>query len=372
MTYDFAHISAQFQIEGEYLDCLPYGEGHINQTFLLRVRRDGAEKRYILQRINSTLFQDVPRLMENILRVTSFARDEVIRRGGDPLRETMTVIPARDGKPYYFDGNDYFRVYLFIEDAVSFQTVEDPRYFYASAVAFGKFAMLLANFDAHDLYEPLPDFHNTAKRFRDFTDALARDPLGRAKEVQAEIEFVLAREAMTSKITSLLALGDLPTKVTHNDTKLNNVLIDPKTAEPVAVIDLDTIMPGSICYDFGDSIRFGCSTAAEDEPNLEKVHFDTDLFRTYTEGYLWALGDSVTETELEHLSVGAKMMTYECGMRFLTDYLLGDTYFRVKRPGHNLDRARTQFRLVSEMEQATAQMDHAVREIYAQLRHTKA
>ena len=324
MTYDFAHISAQFQIEGEYLDCLPYGEGHINQTFLLRVRRDGAEKRYILQRINSTLFQDVPRLMENILRVTSFARDEVIRRGGDPLRETMTVIPARDGKPYYFDGNDYFRVYLFIEDAVSFQTVEDPRYFYASAVAFGKFAMLLANFDANDLYEPLPDFHNTAKRFRDFGDALARDPL------------------------------------------------DPKPAEPVAVIDLDTIMPGSICYDFGDSIRFGCSTAAEDEPNLEKVHFDTDLFRTYTEGYLWALGDSVTETELEHLSVGAKMMTYECGMRFLTDYLLGDTYFRVKRPGHNLDRARTQFRLVSEMEQATAQMDRAVREIYAQLRHTKA
>lgn len=364
MKYDFKKVFSEFKIEGEFLSCEPYGEGHINETFLLKALADGKEVKYILQRINSKLFTDVARLMQNIKSVTEFAREKVKSAGGDPDRETLTVVDARDGKPYYCLGEDYFRVYLFIDRATAYQVVEKPEHFYESAVAFGNFANMLAKFDASKLYEPLPNFHNTVKRFEALKVAIEQNISGRKSEVMPEIEFALAREELTHKIVDLLETGKIPLKVTHNDTKLNNVLIDDASGKAVSVIDLDTIMPGTILYDFGDSIRFGCNPAAEDEPDLSKVNFDINLFEQYVKGYLSALGGSITQTEADNLALGAIMMTYECGIRFLADHLNGDTYFRIKREGHNLDRARTQFKLVSDMERAFDQMNAIVKKYY--------
>jgi hypothetical protein len=227
-------------------------------------------------------------------------------------------------------------------------------------VAFGNFAKLLAEFDATKLYESIPDFHNTEKRYENFINAVKTDKMGRAKEVQKEIDFVVDRKDYCGRIVNLLKSGKMPLKVTHNDTKLNNVMLDEKTGEPVAVIDLDTIMQGSICYDFGDSIRFGCNHADEGERDLSKVNFDIELFEAYTKGYLSALGESITQIEKENLAFGAILMTYECGMRFLTDYLEGDVYFRIKHPSHNIDRTRMQFKLVSDMEKLLPEMNEIV------------
>jgi hypothetical protein len=227
-------------------------------------------------------------------------------------------------------------------------------------VAFGNFAKLLAEFDATKLYESIPDFHNTEKRYENFINAVKADKMGRAKEVQKEIDFVVDRKDYCGRIVNLLKSGKMPLKVTHNDTKLNNVMLDEKTGEPVAVIDLDTIMQGSICYDFGDSIRFGCNHADEGERDLSKVNFDIELFEAYTKGYLSALGESITQIEKENLAFGAILMTYECGMRFLTDYLEGDVYFRIKHPSHNIDRTRMQFKLVSDMEKLLPEMNEIV------------
>ncbi len=363
--YDFKKISSNFNVGGEFLSCEPYGEGHINQTFLLLMKEGEREVKYILQRINSTLFTDVPRLMQNIKLVTDFAREQIALAGGNPDRESLTVISAKDGNAYYFDGENYFRVYIFIDDSTAYQVVENPKHFYESAVAFGNFANLLAKFDASKLYEPLPNFHNTVKRFEALEQAIKEDKVGRAKDVKAEIEFALARKELSSKIVSKLESGEIPLKVTHNDTKLNNVLIDNATDKAVAVIDLDTIMPGTICYDFGDSIRFGCNPAAEDEKDLSKVNFSIALFEEYVKGYLFALNGTITKAEAQNLALGAIMMTYECGIRFLADHLNGDTYFRIKREGHNLDRARTQFKLVSDMEKCFDEMNAIVNKYYA-------
>ncbi len=364
MKYDFISIFNQFKAEGEFLSCEPYGEGHINQTFLLKSKKGESELKYIVQRVNSTLFTDVPRLMQNIKSVTEFVRARVIEEGGNPDRESLTVIDAKSGLPYVFDGENYFRMYVFIDNATAHQIVTKPEHFYQSAVAFGNFANLLAKFDASTLYEPLPNFHNTVSRFEALKTAIDQNLSGRRDGVKAEIEFALARESLSHKIVDLMASGDIPLKVTHNDTKLNNVLIDNQTEKAVAVIDLDTIMPGSILYDFGDSIRFGCSTALEDEPDLSKVHFDINLFEVYVNGYIGALKGSITKAEADNLAFGAILMTYECGIRFLTDHLNGDTYFRIKRENHNLDRTRTQFRLVSEMEENLDKMNAIVAKYY--------
>ena len=350
--YDFYRITSQFKPKGSLVSCEPYGEGHINETYLATFDDNGKPVRYILQKINTGLFKDVDKLMHNIVSVTNFARKRIIANGGDPDRESLTVVFTRDGKPYYYDeaSKGTFRVYIFITDAVAYQIVEKPEHFYQSALAFGNFANLLADFDASGLYEILPDFHNTKKRFNDFLQSVKTDKCGRAAGVKKEIDFFLERENYAGRIVGLLQSGEMPLKVTHNDTKLNNVLIDALSNKYVAVIDLDTIMPGSICYDFGDSIRFGCNTAAEDEKDLKKVNFDINLFETYARGYLEALGDSITKAEKDNLAFGAILMTFECGMRFLSDYLDGDVYFRTHREGHNLDRARTQIKLVSDME----------------------
>lgn len=362
--YDFKKVSSMFLLCGEYYSCEPYGEGHINETFLLITKQGETEHKYILQRVNSTLFTDVDKLMNNIALVTEFSRKKITERGGNPDRESLTIVKTTDGKNYYFDGENYFRVYLFIDKATSYQVVEKPEHFYESAVAFGNFANLLAEFDAQKLYEPLPDFHNTAKRFKNLEKAIEENKSGKRDRVKAEIEFALARKNITSAIVDKLASGEIPCKVTHNDTKLNNVLIDDATGKALCVIDLDTIMPGTICYDFGDSIRFGCNPAAEDERDLSKVNFDISLFEQYVKGYMSALRPSMTKAEAENLALGAILMTYECGIRFLSDHLDGDVYFRVKRENHNLDRARTQFKLVSDMEKLLPEMNAIVEKYY--------
>ena len=360
--YDFNSIISNFNIKGELVSATPYGEGHINQTFLAVIDNGGEKINYILQRVNDKIFP-VKELMQNIRSVTEFNRAKIIERGGNPDREALSLVYTKTGESYYHDSvsGGYFRVYIFIDNAVSFQTVEKPEHFYQSAVAFGSFANLLAEFDATSLFEVIPNFHNTVKRFNDFTNSIKANKSGRANLAEVEIKFVLDREHYCDKIVNLLKSGAMPTRVTHNDTKLNNVMLDGVTGEPVAVIDLDTVMPGSVCYDFGDSIRFGCNTALEDEKDLSKVNFDINLFEQYTKGYLSAVGNGITDIEKENLPMGAILMTYECGMRFLADYVDGDVYFKVKREEHNLDRARTQFKLVAEMEKVYDKMQEIVK-----------
>ncbi len=360
------NVIKNFNIDGSVVSVERYGEGHINETYLAVINENGTEKNYILQKINKNLFTNVDKLMNNIKLVTEYNRSKIIERGGNPDRESLSLVYTRDGMPYYYceSCGEYFRMYIFITDAVAHQKVTNKDQFYQSAVAFGEFANLLAEFDATQLYEVLPNFHNTVTRFENFTKSLNLDKLSRASSVKEEIDFVLSRKHYCNKIVDLLASGEMPTKVTHNDTKLNNVMLDVNTNIPVAVIDLDTIMPGSICYDFGDSIRFGCNTGAEDEKDLSKVNFDIELFESYTSGYLKALGNTVTVCEKDNLSFGAILMTFECGMRFLTDYLDGDVYFRTHREGHNLDRARTQFKLVKDMEARLDEMNQIVNKYY--------
>ena len=342
---------ANFNFVGRLKSRRPFGSGHINDTYLLVFEiGDMGDVNVILQRMNREIFTKPVELMENIVGVTAHLRKKIIENGGNPERETLNIIPAKDGKAYFVDSKgEYWRSYKFITDATCYDRVKSPEDFYESAVAFGNFANLLAEFDASQLYEVLPDFHNTKVRYENFIAAVERDVCGRAKEVAAEIEWVKAHKDLCGQIVDKIAAGEIPLRVTHNDTKLNNVMLDDETGKGIAVIDLDTVMPGSLCYDFGDSIRFGCNSAAEDEPDLSKVHFRFDLYETYLKGYLSAVGNGITEAEKKALPLGAVLMTYECGMRFLTDYLEGDTYFRTHREKQNLDRAHTQFRLVDEM-----------------------
>ncbi len=358
---EFSDILSNFAINGEFISCEPYGSGLINRTYVAVYNEGGKRVRYIVQRINTNLFKNVDGLMNNIKLVTEFNRAEIVKRGGDPNRESLTLVPTENGGTYFrTEEGDCYRVYVFIENAKGYDVVEKPEHFYESAVAFGKFAMLLDRFDSSKLFEVLPDFHNTVKRFDNFKKSLEADKFNRAKDVKKEIEFALNREKITHTIVDLLASGKMPSRVTHNDTKLNNVLIDTRTDKAVSVIDLDTMMPGSICYDFGDSIRFGCNPCLEDTPETEKVIFNMPLFETYTKGYLSVFGDTITDIERKNLPMGAILMTYECGIRFLTDYLDGDVYFRKTREGQNIDRTRSQFKLVSDMEKRYDEMLSAV------------
>ena len=348
------NILKQFQVEGDIASIEPYGSGHINHTYLAQMADD---KKYILQGINTTIFKDTDQLMENILNVTSYLREEIVRTGGDPARETLTVVMTNDGKSYYTDeeGNKW-RVYDFIEGAQTFDAVESKEDFYQSAVAFGNFQAKLANFPADTLHETIPNFHNTAKRYRDLEKAIEEDVKGRVAEVGPEIAFVRERSKELSELHDMLAKGDLPLRVTHNDTKLNNIMIDSDTHKAICVIDLDTVMPGLSAHDFGDAIRFGANTAAEDEPDVSKVSLSLELFEIYVKGFLEGCGGRLTENEVKVLPMGAKMMTLECGMRFLADYLEGDVYFKISREKHNLERCRTQFALVADMEKKWQQM----------------
>ncbi len=343
---------ANFNFTGRLKDRRPFGSGHINDTYLLTFEiGDMGDMSAILQRMNREIFTQPVELMENIVGVTSYLREKIIENGGDPERETLNIIPAKDGKAYYVDSKgEYWRSYKFITDAKCHDQVEKPEDFYESAVAFGNFQRLLADYPADTLHETIKGFHDTRARFEVFKQAVAQDVCGRAASVDREIEFVLAHEETARVLGEFQEKGLVPLRVTHNDTKLNNIMIDNTTRKGICVIDLDTVMPGLAVNDFGDSIRFGASTGAEDEKDLSKVSCSMELFEIYVKGFLQGCAGSLTPTEVELLPMGAKVMTYECGMRFLTDYLQGDHYFKIHREEHNLDRARTQFKLVEDME----------------------
>ena len=338
-------VMLHFKINGNVISIEPYGSGHINITYLVVTN----EKRYILQKINNSLFKDVEKLMNNIYLVTNHLKKKCCNKA------VLTLVETLDDKCYLTLDNEYYRVYDFIENSVCLQIPRSTQEFYSSALSFGEFTNILSDFDASQLYEILPNFHNTVDRFSKFEEALFNNKSNRARLAGPEIEFALSRKSIINKIVSLIDSGEMPLKVTHNDTKLNNVLLDEKTFEGLAVIDLDTVMPGSVCYDFGDSIRFGCNSSYEDEEDLSKVYFKMDMFEAYVKGYLSSMVD-ISDIEKQYLVDGAILMTFECGIRFLSDFLDGDTYFKTTKENHNLYRCRTQFKLVSEMESKKEEM----------------
>ena len=357
-------VLAQFELPATLLGAVRYGQGHINDTFCVLCQpQEGDCIRYILQGLSLAAFPHPDELMENFVGITSYLRDKIIAAGGDPLRETLSLVKTRDGKDFYTDSNGKaWRLTPFIENTDCFQSAT-PELFEASARAFGRFQYMLQGYPAETLHEAIVNFHNTEDRYAKFEAALKADKLGRAKDVAAEIQFVLDRKADCSVALQALRDGKLPLRVTHNDTKLNNILIDRETGEGICVIDLDTTMPGLSMNDFGDSIRFGANHSKEDEKDLSKVNFDIELYEVFTRGFLEGAQGSLTEAELEYLPWGARLMTLECGIRFLTDYLDGDNYFRIHYADQNLDRTRTQFKLVADMEEQWEQMHAVVKEI---------
>ncbi len=358
---ELMQIADKFCLDGEKEQVEPYGSGHINDTYLLTCKIGDEKKNYILQRMNHEIFKDPAGLMENVVGVTTFLQKKIRENGGDPEREALNVIYTHTGESYYkAEDGTYWRMYKFVEDATTYDLVEKKEDFYESAVAFGHFQKLLEEYPAANLHETIPDFHNTIDRLAKFKAAVEKDACGRASAVQEEINFVLERADDCHILCDMLASGELPLRVTHNDTKLNNIMIDNESRKGICVIDLDTVMPGSALYDYGDSIRFGANTGAEDEKDLSKVSCDLDLFALYTKGFTEGCNGSLTEKEIRMLPMGAKLMTLECGMRFLTDYLEGDHYFKIHRPEHNLDRCRTQFCMVKDMEDKWGKLQEIV------------
>lgn len=356
-------VVGSFVLLGDLREISVYGSGHINDTFRLSYETENGIRRYILQRMNRSVFAAPEELMENIIGVTGWLKEKIREVGGNPERETLTLVKSRNGNYYYQDSEgEYWRIYLFVEGTTSYDQVERPEDFYQSAVTFGHFQRMMADYPARTLHETIPGFHNTVKRFGDFKRAVEADVCGRVKEVEEEIRFVMEREAFAHTLCDLEARGEIPVRVTHNDTKLNNILMDNETGKGLCVIDLDTVMPGLAVNDFGDSIRFGASTGSEDEKDLSKISCDLDLYRIYTRGFLEGCCGALTDVELDHLPTGAIMMTFECGMRFLADYLEGDHYFKISRKEHNLDRCRTQFKLVRDMEEKLEEMKAIVNE----------
>ena len=346
---ELLHILEQF---GVTADAQTHGNGHINRTYLVN-----SEPRVILQRINTDVFKKPAEVMENVMAVTSYLRQKIEQNGGDPNRETLNFLRTREGLPYYkTEAGDYYRAYYFVEDSISLEKADTLDDFAEAAHGFGKFQNMLADFPADKLFETIELFHDTANRYRQFEEALEKNAAGRADSVRPEIDFALSHKKYATAITDEIAAGSVPLRVTHNDTKLNNVLLDQKTRRALCVIDLDTVMPGSLLYDFGDALRFGASTGAEDEQDLDKIHFDLKKFEVFTKAFLEEVGASLTAKERELLPLSVLMMTLECGIRFLADHLNGDVYFGIHRQNHNLDRARTQFKLVSEIETYLDQM----------------
>ena len=356
-------IVSYFNVVGDVVSSFKYGNGHIHQTYVVTTMTNLTSKRYILQRVNDFVFKNVEGLMENIALVTSYNLKKVQEEGGNVEKECLRLVPTKDGKYFIKTDLGYYRMFYFIEGATTYQVVEKPEDFYESAVAFGKFQKRLDGFDASKLFEVIPAFHNTRKRYNDLMTTIAQNKSGRADKVKDEIAFAKSHESICDTIVDMLAGGTIPTRVTHNDTKLNNVMIDDITGKAAAVIDLDTLMPGSMLYDFGDSIRFGCNPCSEDEKDLTKVVFDINLFKVYAEGFLSVVKETITQKEREYLALSAILMTLECGMRFLADYIDGDIYFHSSYAEQNLDRARTQFKLVSDMENRIDEMNDIISRI---------
>ena len=352
-------VVAAFDVEGKVVEYIPFGNGHINDTRLVTMD-NGVQ--YVLQRINKNVFKRPDLLMENYVGVTKFIRKKIEKMGGDPLRNVLNAMPTKDGKSFLLDEEgEFWRLLVYVTDSIGYDKVERPEQFYDSAVSFGDFQYMLRDYPAHTLHETIVNFHNTPDRYRQLMEAIENNVAGRLDEVSAEIEFAKARFEFAHTLENAHKEGKLPLRVTHNDTKLNNILFDINSGEALCVIDLDTIMPGYSVNDFGDSIRFGATTALEDETDLSKVNFDISLYELYVKGFIEGAKGGLTEGELEMLPIGAIMMTFECGMRFLADYLNGDTYFRIHRPSHNIDRCRNQFKLVADMESQLDEMKAIVR-----------
>ena len=359
---ELREIATRFDIAGDLVDVRPYGSGHINYTYVSRFEAGGAARRYIHQRINHEVFREPEKLMENIERVTRHLRSRIKADGGNPDRETLNLIHGRDGGAFIRgDDGTYWRTYLFIEGARTYDVVEDINHVRNAAGAFGRFQLHISDLPGRRLHETIPDFHNTVRRFENFRRSLDADPANRAARAKTEVDFVLERESTCSVLTDLVAAGRAPERITHNDTKFNNVMIDDATGEGICVIDLDTVMPGLPMYDFGDCVRAGANPAAEDERDLSKVRADMEMFERIAQGYLDTARHFLTPVEVEHLAFSARLITFEIGMRFLTDFLDGDVYFKVHREEHNLDRCRTQFKMVADMEREADRMEQIVR-----------
>ena len=362
MKADLAQVTSHFRFRGALVDIEPIRSGHINDSYAVVFRSPGeAPHRYLLQRINHHVFRSPERLMQNIEGITEHVRSKVLAAGGDPNREALTLVRTLDGGVLHRAPNGgYWRAALFVEGAQTYDRAHNLGQVYSAAQAFGRFQKMVSGYPAETLHETIPDFHHTPKRLEALLEAVQRDALNRAQSVQAEMRFVEERAADTAVLVEALEAGVVPQRVTHNDTKFNNVLIDDATGEGICVIDLDTVMPGLSVYDFGDAVRSGANSAAEDEPDLSRVGFDLQVFAHLAAGYLDVAGGFLTATEIDYLPLSARLMTLECGMRFLTDYLEGDRYFRIQRPDQNLDRCRTQFKMVREMEEKLATMKSLV------------
>lgn len=356
-------VGERFQISGVWADASPYGAGHINDTYLVQWQIDGAGAATIQQRINHVVFKNPPQLMDNILRVTAHLQKQL--QGvpdRNPERETLVVIPTREGQPYYQDADgNFWRMYVFVKDAKTVDVCTRPTQAYEAARAFGNFQASLANLPGGRLHETIPYFHHTPKRFAALEDAIRNDPCQRCASARREIEFCTARQSLAPAITDLIESGRMPERIAHNDTKINNVMLDNQTGRGVCVIDLDTVMSGCALYDFGDMARTMPRSTAEDEQDLRKVTLDISMFDALTRGYLEGTRSFLTPIEIERLVVAGEVVTFTIGIRFLTDYLLGDVYFKTRRPGHNLDRARVQFKMVASMEQQADAMNAVVR-----------
>ena len=354
--HDVRAIARHFQITGDFVDAAPYGSGHINDTYCVNYDQGGRPVRYIFQRINHNVFKTPAALMENVQRVTTHLAAKVAGQAG-ASRRVLTLIPAHDGRGWYVDSEgSHWRVYIFIEQARTYDAVQSTGQAFKAAQAFGRFQTLLADLPAPRLHDTIPDFHHTPKRFAALEKAIAADTANRAKLAQAEIEFALRHKP----VCGVLLEANLPERVTHNDTKFNNVMLDDQTGEGICVIDLDTVMPGLALYDFGDMVRTTTSPAREDEKDLSKVQMQFPMFEALARGYLSTAAGFLTPAEKKFLPFAGKLITFEIGIRFLTDYLSGDVYFKVHRDGHNLDRCRTQFKLVESIEQQEEAMSRLV------------
>lgn len=357
-------LLARFGISGEIVEEGAFGSGHINDTIRVVVKNESGTKSYILQKLNTSIFPDPDVLMNNAVKVTKYLKKKMEERGEDAARGTVHFYQALDGKYYYMDGKDCWRLEDLIPNTVSHDLATNPEMLEATGYAFGEFLADLDGFPAEELGEVIPNFHNTRVRFQTFEKEVKADKAGRIGTCQKEVAFALQRKELAETLVTQLEKGDIPLRVTHNDTKINNILMDKDTDRPVCIVDLDTIMPGAAAYDFGDSIRFGASNAEEDERDLSKVFMRNDLFEAYTRGYMKAVGSRLSKKEAESLAVGAIVITFETGIRFLGDYLNGDVYFKVARPEHNLDRARTQLALVADMEKKLDWMQETVNKYY--------
>lgn len=358
-------VCKQFRFDGDFVSCKEFGSGHINKTYIAEYNDNGHTQNYVVQRVNNNVFKNIDDLMNNVFAVTSYLRDVITKNGGDPDRETLHYIRTKDGDKYLkADDGGFYRAYIFVKDSISYDSVDSADTFMSSGVAFGRFQRLLSDFDADTLAETIPNFHNTPWRYEnEFMPAVQRDAVGRKSSCIQLIDDYISRRSVMSRLTDMIDSGELPLRVTHNDTKLNNVMFDANTGECVCVIDLDTVMPGLALYDFGDSIRFGASTACEDEQDLDKVYMDIDYFAAYAKGFLSEAGEALTQAEKDNLAFSALLMTLECGMRFLTDYLNGDTYFNTEYDDQNLARAKNQMKLVKDMEAKMPVMEQIIKEL---------